>query len=143
LPFVAAFGSVLVVKWRRRRRRLRVDDPLAIILGVWANTTDALVDAGLSIAPAWTDDRIASQAAPLAPSTPHELRRLASMATAVTFGTMPPATGSDSSRLADDAVLTSNAVAAAIRSPLSRWQRVRWWLSARSIRRSTRSPVDA
>ena len=143
LPFVAAFGSVLIVKWRRRRRRLRVDDPLAIILGAWANTTDALTDAGLSIAPAWTDDRIASRAAPLAPSAPHELRRLASMATAVTFGATSPATGSDSRRLADDAVLTSNAVTAAIRSPLSRLQRVRWRLSARSIRRSTRSPVDA
>jgi hypothetical protein len=66
--------------------RLRHPDPAHRVRGAWANVTDALVDAGLTIGPAWTDDRIARGAAPLAPSAPHELRRLAAMATAMTFG---------------------------------------------------------
>ncbi len=86
LPVIVIVGSLLLVKRRRRRRRLQVDDPSMLIRGVWANTTDALVDAGLSIAASWTDDRIAEQAAPHAPAVPHEMRRLAAMSTAVTFG---------------------------------------------------------
>ena len=109
LPFVVSIGSILAVKWRRRRRRLRVADPAVRIRGVWANTTDRLVDAGLTIAPAWTDDRIADAAAPIAPTTPHEMRRLASMSTSMTFGST-----TDAWRLIDDAVLTSTAVEQAI-----------------------------
>jgi hypothetical protein len=136
LPFVITIGSILGFKWARRRRRRRAGDPVRRIRGVWANTTDSLVDAGLSIAPSWTDDRIASNASALAPSLPHDIRRLAAMSTQVTFGSTQRA-----SFLADDAVLTSDAVDQAIRAGRTRWQRVTWRLSLRSLRPSTRSPV--
>ncbi len=136
LPLLLAVGTIIGLKHRRRRRRLRAADPVVRVRGVWANATDALVDAGMTIAPSWTDDTIASAAAPLASTAPHEIRRLAAMSTQVTFG----ATG-QADELADDAVLTGSAVEQAIRDERTRWQRVRWRLSLRSLRRATRSPV--
>ena len=138
LPFLLAVGTIVGLKWRRRRRRRRVTDPVIRIRAVWANATDSLVDAGMTIEPSWTDDTIASEAAPLAPTVPHELRRLAAMATQVTFGPAERA-----GALAADAILTSSAVDQAIRLECTWWQRVRWRLSLRSLRRSTRSPVAA
>jgi transglutaminase-like putative cysteine protease len=136
VPFVVAVGTILLLKWRRRRARVRAADPAARITGAWANATDALVDAGLLIAPSWTDDRIAERAAVLAPGVPHELRRLAAMASAMRFGSTRRAAG-----LVDDALSTAGAVDRAIREARTPWQRVRWRLSLRSLRRSTRSPV--
>ena len=105
---------------------------------VLVGTAVAQVEGGLAIGPAWTDDRIARGAAPLAPSVPHELRRLAAMATAMTFGDR-----ADAWRLADDATATGRSVIDALRSERSRWQRIRWRLSLRSLRTSSRSPVVA
>lgn len=136
LPFFVAIGAILGAKWLRRRRRRLTPDPAARIRGVWANATDSLVDAGLSIAPSWTDDTIATAAAPMAPTVPHELRRLAALATQMTFGSTGRAAA-----LVDDAVLTSEAVDQAIRERRTRWQRLRWRLSLRSFRRPTRSPL--
>lgn len=137
LPLVVSVAAILLLKWRRRRRRLRVHQPALRIRGAWANTTDSLVDAGLSIRSSWTDDRIAGSGVPLATATPHEMRRLAAMATAMTFGSLD-----DAWRLADDAVLTADAVDDAIRAQRTRWERVKWRLSLRSLRRSTRSPIQ-
>lgn len=136
LPFVLVVGTIVGLKWRRRRRRRTDPDPVRRIRGVWANVTDGLVDAGLSIAPSWTDDRIAGAAAATAPGVPHELRRLAAMATQVTFGSTARA-----DNLADDAVRTARTVDLAIRADRTRWRRAGWWLSLRSLRRATRSPV--
>ena len=136
LPILLAVGTIIGLKWLRRWRRRREPDPARRIRGVWANATDSLVDAGMTIGPSWTDGRIAAAAAPLAPSMPHEVRRLAALATRVTFG---PSGGADA--LADDAVLTSGAIDRAILRDRTWWQRVRWRLSLRSLRRSTRSPV--
>ncbi|MFW2335105.1 transglutaminase-like domain-containing protein [Ilumatobacter sp.] len=136
LPFLLAIGTIIGLKWVRRRRRRRDPDPVRRIRGVWANATDSLVDAGLVIGPSWTDDRIAADGAELAPSVPHEMRRLAAMSTQVTFGPTEEAAS-----LADDALLTSEAVDQAIRGARSRWQRITWRLSLRSLRQSTRSPV--
>ena len=138
LPLVLVVGTILAVKWRRRTSRLRHPDPAHRVRGAWANVTDALVDAGLTIGPAWTDDRIARSGAPLAPGTTHELRRLAAMATAMTFGDR-----ADAWRLVDDATATGRSVVDALRSERSRWQRIRWRLSLRSLRWSSRSPVVA
>ena len=135
-PLVLIVGAILAVKWRRRRARLKSPDPVAKVRGAWANTTDSLVDAGLVIAPAWTDRRIAGSAAPLAPTVPHEMRHLAAMATMVTFGHPD-----DGWRMVDDAITTSRAIDDAIRADRTRWQRLRWRLSLRSLRRATRSPV--
>lgn len=135
-PLAAVAAIILLVKWRRRRARLRAPDPAAKVRGAWANTTDSLVDAGLVIAPAWTDRRIAGSAVPLAPRAPQEMRHLAAMATMVTFGPTD-----DSWRLVDEAITTSQAIDEAIRADRTRWQRLRWRLSLRSLRRSTRSPI--
>lgn len=136
LPFLLAIGTIVGLKWRRRRRRRREADPARRIRGVWANATDSLVDAGMTIRPSWTDDTIASAAGPLAPSVPHEVRRLAAMSSRMTFGS-----GADADALVDDAVLTSGAIDQAILVDRTRWQRLRWRLSLRSLRPSTRSPV--
>lgn len=138
LPFLIAISTILGLKWARRRRRRTAIDPARRIRGVWANATDSLVDAGLTIAGSWTDDRIAADAVALAPTVPHEMRRLAAMATQMTFGPTGRA-----STLADDAVLTSQAVDQAIRADRTWWQRVQWRLSLRSLRRATKSPVGA
>lgn len=138
LPVVIAIGTILGLKWWRRRRRLRAVDPVRRITGAWANATDSLVDAGLTIAPSWTDDRIAEQAVAIVPTLPHEVRRLAATATAMTFGRTEHGW-----RLVDDAVASSFAVDGAIRSERTLWQRLRWRLSLRSLRRATRSPVMA
>jgi transglutaminase-like putative cysteine protease len=136
LPVVTVIAAILGVKWMRRRRRLRDPDPGRRISGAWANTTDSLVDAGLAIAPAWTNDTIAEHGADLAPTVPHEMTRLASTATAITFGH-----ADDGWDRVDDAVAAWRAVDGAIRAERTWWQRVRWRLSLRSLRRRTRSPV--
>jgi hypothetical protein len=138
LPILMAVGGILGMKWSRRRRRLRAADPARRITGAWANTTDSLVDAGLTIAPAWTNDRIAEAGTVVAPTAPHEMRRLATTATAITFGE-----DSNDGLRVDDAVATARTVDLAIRADRSRWQRIRWRLSLRSLRRTTRSPVVA
>jgi hypothetical protein len=137
-PFVVAIALIVWLKWRRRSSRLRAPDPGARVRGAWANATDSLVDAGLSIAPAWTDDHIAESSVAVVTGVPHETRRLAAMSSAVTFGSR----GRDeSTRLAADASTTASSIDAAIRSTRTRWERVRWRLSLRSLRRGTRSPV--
>lgn len=137
LPIVIAVAVVLGLKRSRRLRRLRLGDPALRIRGAWANATDSLVDAGLTIPASWTDDRIAEHGAALAPTVPHEMRRLAAVATKMTFGTTLAA-----GVLVDDAVFTSGAVDQAIREQMTRRERIRWRLSLRSLRRNSRSPVD-
>lgn len=136
LPFAIAIGTILLLKWRRRRRRLRHAEPARRIRGVWANTTDDLIDAGLDIAPSWTDERIAEAAAPLARRAPFELRRLAAMSTEVTFGPLR-----DSSGLVPDAVQSSRMIDVAMRIDQTRLERIRCRLSLRSLRAGSRSPV--
>jgi hypothetical protein len=138
LPFLVAVGAILGTKWSRRRRRLKVQDPARRISGAWANATDSLVDAGLTIRPAWTNDAIAKQGTAVAPGVPHEMRRLAATATAITFGEE----SEDWTRV-DDALAASRSIDDAILADRTRWQRMRWRLSLRSLRSPTRSPVTA
>jgi hypothetical protein len=129
-------GTIVTVKARRRRRRLGVVDERQRLRATWAVATDALVDAGLTIAPAWTDRQIAEQGAPLAAEAEHELVRLGELSSAATYGP---------SRLplpmAGDVLAAVRHVEQSIGSSLTRWRRVRWRLSTRSLRRATRSPV--
>lgn len=137
-PFLVAIGLIVGLKWRRRRARLAATEPAARVRGAWANATDSLVDAGLTIPRSWTDDHIATAAAGVVTGVPHETRRLAAMSSAVTFGSR----GRDeSARLAADASATAASIDGAIRATRSRWERIKWRLSLRSLRRSTRSPV--
>jgi hypothetical protein len=135
LPVALAVGTILSVKALRRRRRRRAPTASECVRGVWANTTDALVDAGLTIQTNWTNDHIAVHGADVAPAAQHEMRRLAALATSATFG--PPADHTS----AANAARTELVVADAIAARLTRWQRWRWRLSLRSLRPSTRSPV--
>lgn len=136
LPAAVALAAIATVKLLRRRRRARHPDPSERVRAAWANATDALVDAGLLIEPSWTDDRIAAMGAPLAGSAPHELRRLATLSTAATFGAPAiPAT-------IDDATAAERRVRAAMAAELNGWHRLRWRLSVRSLRRATRSPIQ-
>jgi hypothetical protein len=136
LPLLLVAGTIVAVKARRRRRRLAIADERQRVRATWAVATDALVDAGLTIAPAWTDRQIAEQGAPLAEEAQHELVRLGAMSSAATYGprrlTLP---------MAGDALAALRHIEQSIRSPRTRWQRIRWRLSTRSLRRATRSPV--
>jgi transglutaminase-like putative cysteine protease len=136
LPILAAAAAILAVKWRRRHRRLVSGDPARRIRGAWANATDSLVDAGLTIAPSWTDDLIAEHAVAIAPTVPTETHRLARLSTIATFGSSGPSVA-----LADEAISTSDTIGLAIRTERTWWGRVRWRLSLRSLRAHTRSPV--
>ncbi len=137
-PILVAVGAILMIKWLRRRRRLRVADPVGRVRGAWANATDVFVDAGVTIAPAWTDDRIADQVAALAPTVHHESQRLAAMSSSVTFGSP---SSDDALGLAFDAAATAERIESTISSGFTRRQRIRWRLSLRSLRSGTRSPV--
>jgi transglutaminase-like putative cysteine protease len=138
LPVLLLVGSIVAAKWVRRRRRILDAEPARRIIGAWANATDALVDAGLDIRGSWTDERIATYATSLAPAVLHELHRLAAAATAMTFGSRDPAPAQ-----VDDAIATSRAIDRAIRAERTRWQRLRWRLSTRSLRKRSRSPIAA
>jgi hypothetical protein len=136
LPLVIGVGLILGLKFRRRRRRRRRDDPSDRIRGAWASATDGLVDAGISIPVSSTDDEIARRGEPVAPNARRELRRLAVLNSAATYGSP-----NRPDLLAQDAIHCLDAIDAAIRSSKSRWQRIRWRLSLRSLRSTTRSPV--
>jgi hypothetical protein len=136
LPLLVAAGLIIGVKYRRRRRRLRADDPADRIRGAWASATDALVDAGLAIERSNTDAEIASGGTPFAPEASAELRRLAMMSSSATFGTPR-----HPDLLADESASCLGSIEQAVLAVRTRWQRLRWRLSLRSLRRATRSPV--
>ena len=136
LPVLVAAGLIIGLKYRRRRRRLRAHDPAERIRGAWASATDALVDAGLAIERSDTDSEIASGGAPFAPDASAQLRRLATMSGSATFGTPR-----HPDLLADESASCLGSVEQALMVVRTRWQRLRWRLSLRSLRRATRSPV--
>ncbi len=136
LPVVIIGGLIVGAKYWRRRRRLGALDPVARIRGAWASATDALVDAGLDIPTSATNAEIAGHGASIvAPASP-ELTRLATLSSAATFGTPR-----HPDLLADDAVSCLGSVEHAVTSTRTRWQQLRWYLSLRSLRSTTRSPV--
>ena len=72
VPVFVVTSTIVALKVRRRRRRLAITDERQRVRAMWAVATDALVDAGLTIAPAWTDRQIAaarSASSPRRPST--------------------------------------------------------------------------
>lgn len=137
LPLLLAGGVIVGAKYRRRKRRLSAPDPADRIRGAWASATDALVDAGLRIGAATTDSEIAGHGAPLVHGASSELRRLATMSSAATFGSPR-----HPDLVAQDAVSCLGSVERAIGSERTRRQRLNWRLSLRSLRPATRSPVS-
>jgi transglutaminase-like putative cysteine protease len=135
VPLLLFVGLILGIKWRRRRRRLS-GPPGERIRGAWALATNALVDGGMTISTSDTNDEIASDAVSYVPAAQREVRRLATLASATTFG--------DPARpdlLAEDATTCLGHVESSMAASRSFWQRSRWRLSLRSLRRRTASPV--
>ncbi len=137
LPFLVAALVILGMKRRRRRRRLASPSPIERIRGSWANATDVLVDGGLTIAASDTDTDIAQQGTRIATSAQHELTQMAALSRVATFGTPPAA-----ERLAETAEIHFESLDRAMAVERTRWGRLRWRLSLRSLRSTTRSPVD-
>lgn len=136
LPIFLIVVVLLGIKRRRRRRRLKAAAAAARVSGAWAVATDRLVDAGLAIRASATNGDIAAQGQPLAGGAERDLRRLATLSNAVTFGA--PARPD---LLADDAASCLGRVESSMAKDRTRLQRLKWRLSLRSLRRSTRSPV--
>lgn len=136
LPLMIAAALIVGAKYRRRKRRIGASDPTQRIRGAWASATDALVDAGLDIGASRTDAEIAAGGAPFVPDASPQLRRLASLSSAATFG-LPR----HPEVLADDALSCLGSVERSVVTMRTRWQRLRWRLSLRSLRPATRSPV--
>jgi Transglutaminase-like superfamily/TgpA N-terminal domain len=136
VPVFLGVLAILGTKWRRRRRLLR-GAAVDRIRGAWALATCHLVDAGMSIAPSRTNYEIADDGENHVPSARRELHRMASLASATTFGA--PARPD---LLAEDAAFCLGNVETSIAGSRTRWQRIRWQLSLRSLRRRTSSPVE-
>jgi hypothetical protein len=136
LPLLALAAIILLAKFRRRRRRIRSGTPAQRIVGAWAVATDRLVDAGLTITPSSTNEDISTAGAPLAANAKHELAQLATLSSAVIFGN--PA-GTDF--LVEDAVAYLSKLETSMTEVRTRGEQLRWRLSLRSLRPSTRSPV--
>jgi hypothetical protein len=136
LPLLIAAALIVGAKYRRRRRRLSASDPVERIRGAWASATDVLVDAGLHIGASSTDSEIAADGAPLVPDASPQLRRLASLSSAATFGRPR-----HPDVLAEDALSCLGSIERSVVTLRTRWQRLRWRLSLRSLRLATRSPV--
>jgi transglutaminase-like putative cysteine protease len=136
----AAVAALLIAGAKRRRRRRRLSAPLPgdRVRGAWALATDALVDAGQEIDPSLTDTEIALGGGARVVKASSELERLAWMSSAATYG--DPV---EPDQLAVEAVACLTAVETALQSGFGRVRRLRWRLSLRSLRASTRSPVFA
>ena len=135
IPMLLIVGLILGIKWRRRRQRLS-GAPGERIRGAWAVATNALVDGGMTITASDTNDDIADDAVGFVPMAHREVHRLATLASATTFG--------DPARpdlLAEDAAACLGQVETSMSESRSFWQRLRWRLSLRSLRRRTASPV--
>ena len=136
LPFAAAAAVITGIKYRRRRRRLQATVPAERIRGAWASATDALVDAGLDISRSATDGEIVGAGEPLVTDARRSLSRLAALSGAATYGSPQ-----HPDLLAEDATRCLGAVEESMAAERTRWQRIRWRLSLRSLRPATRSPV--
>jgi transglutaminase-like putative cysteine protease len=137
-PLIGAALLIAGLKRRRRRRRLSAPRPADRVRGAWALATDALVDAGQNIDRSLTDAEIARGGEVLVEGAQGDLTRLAWMSSAATFGDPD-----EPDLLADEAVECLGAVEFALGSSRGRVRRLRWRLSLRSLRASSRSPVIA
>jgi len=128
----------LVVTWKKLRRRkgLKAPDPARRVSTAWTLATDALVDAGASLQTSHTNAELVEAGIKTQPSAGPPLGRLQRHADAVTF-----ATAECDQKRAADAVDQLKLVESSIRNSSSRWWRWKWWLSTRSLRRRTQSPL--
>lgn len=135
VPLALFVLTVLGIKWHRRRTGL-TGAAVDRVRGAWRLATNRLVDAGMHIDAADTNSEIVDEATPYMGGRHRELARLATLASATTFGSPARA-----DLLADDAEFCLNEVERTMAEQRTKLQRFRWQLSMRSLRRSTRSPV--
>jgi len=132
------FLFALVVTWKkvRRRKGLKADDPARRVSTAWTLATDALIDAGATLQTSDTTAQLVDAGVKTQPGAGPPLGRLQRHADAATF-----ATASVDPKRAADAVDQLKLVESSIRNSSSRWFRWKWWLSTRSLRRRTQSPL--
>ena len=130
------FASIVTWKKLRRRKGLKAADPARRVSTAWTLATDALVDAGATLQNSHTNAELVEAGVKTQPAAGPPLGRLQRHADAVTFATAPcdPQRGVD-------AVDQLKLVESSIRNSSSRWWRWKWWLSTRSLRRRTQSPL--
>jgi transglutaminase-like putative cysteine protease len=128
----------VIVTWKKLRRRkgLKAADPARRVTTAWTLATDALVDAGATLQTSDTNAQLVEAGVKTQPAAGPSLGRLQRHADAVTF-----ATASCDPQRAADAVDQLKSVESSIRNSSSRWWRWKWWLSTRSLRRRTQSPL--
>ena len=128
----------VVVTWKKLRRRkgLKAPDPARRVSTAWTLATDALVDAGATLQTSDTNAQLVAEGVKTQPAAGPPLGRLQRHADAVTF-----ATAACDPQRAADAVDQLKLVESSIRNSSSRWWRWKWWLSTRSLRRRTQSPL--
>ena len=130
------FAAIVTWKKLRRRKGLKASDPARRVSTAWILATDALVDAGATLQNSHTNAELVEVGVKSQPTAGPPLGRLQRHADAVTFATAPcdPQRGVD-------AVDQLKLVESSIRNSSSRWFRWKWWLSTRSLRRRTQSPL--
>jgi transglutaminase-like putative cysteine protease len=134
-PFVV-FSAIVTWKKLRRRKGLKAPDPARRVSTAWTLATDALVDAGATLNPSQTNAELVAAGVATQPDAGPPLGRLQRHADAVTF-----ASATCDPQRAADAVDQLRLVESSIRNSSTRWWRWKWWLSTRSLRRSTQSPL--
>jgi hypothetical protein len=133
---VVVFAVIVTWKKLRRRKGLKAPDPARRVSTAWTLATDALVDAGATLQTSHTNAELVEAGVRTQPAAGPPLGRLQRHADAVTF-----ATATCDPQRADDAVDQLHLVESSIRNSSSRWWRWKWWLSTRSLRRRTQSPL--
>jgi transglutaminase-like putative cysteine protease len=133
---LVVFATVVTWKKLRRRKGLKAPDPARRVTTAWTLATDALVDAGATLQPSHTNAELVEAGVRTQPAAGPPLGRLQRHADAVTF-----ASASCDPQRAADAVDQLRIVESSIRNSSSRWWRWKWWLSTRSLRRRTQSPL--
>jgi hypothetical protein len=133
---IVVFAAVVTLKKLRRRKGLKAPDPARRVSTAWTLATDALVDAGATLSSSHTNAELVAAGLVTQPGASAPLGRLQRHADAVTF-----ASASCDPARAADAVDQLRLVESSIRNSSSRWWRWKWWLSTRSLRRRTQSPL--
>ncbi|MEP7112293.1 MAG: transglutaminaseTgpA domain-containing protein [Ilumatobacteraceae bacterium] len=130
------FAGIVTWKKVRRRKGLKAADPARRVSTAWTLATDALIDAGATLHTSHTNAELVEAGVKTQPGAGPSLGRLQRHADAVTF-----ASASCDPKRASDAVDQLRLVESSIRNSSSRWWRWKWWLSTRSLRRGTQSPL--
>jgi hypothetical protein len=133
---VVVFAAIVRGKKRRRRKGLKSSDPARRVTTAWVLATDALVDAGATLHRSQTNSELVGAGVAEQPTAGPPLGRLQRHADAVTFATAV----CDDNRAAD-AVEQLRMIESSIIGSSSRWWRIKWSLSTRSLRRRTQSPL--